>query len=269
MRKILIPTDFSHSSKNAFHYALQLYGNTASTFEVVHIYHTSFDPSQPTVLDFSLGIDKIKKENIDRFIEDIPQPILNDLGNKPEIKGSVVMGFAAEQLITMSKTYDVIIMGTTGSHKLADKLFGTISLEVSRKAHCPVFLIPDNSKFISFKNIVYACDFEGVSVNILDKIVNFAQRFDAQVHFIHVSEEGNSLDISTSIQQMSFPITYSTKTIQDNSVSDGLNNYVEDHNVELLIMATKKRNFWEQIIHRSITKKMAINSTVPMLVYHE
>jgi nucleotide-binding universal stress UspA family protein len=269
MRKILIPTDFSKTSKNAYHYALQLYGNTASKFDVVHIYHTSFDPSQPTVLDFSLGIDKIKKENIDRFIEDIPRPILNDLTDKPEIKGKVIMGFAAEQLITMSKDYDVIIMGTTGAHKLADKLFGTISLEVSRKAHCPVFLIPDGSKFISFNNIVYACDFEGVSVQILDKIVNFAQRFDAQVHFIHVSQEGSSIDISTSIQQMNFPITYSTKTIKAGSVSEGLNDFVENHNVELLIMATKKRSFWEQIIHRSITKKMAINSTVPLLVYHE
>ena len=269
MRKILIPTDFSHSSKNAFHYALQLYGNTVSRFDVVHIYHTSFDPSQPTVLDFSLGIDKIKKENIDRFIEDVPQPILNDLADKPDINGKVIMGFAAEQLISLSKEYDVIIMGTTGSHKLADKIFGTISLEVSRKAHCPVFLIPDNSKYISFKNIVYACDFEGVSPLILDKIVNFAQRFDAQVHFIHVSQSESKLDISTSIQQLSYPITYSTETIQADSVSEGLNNFVEDHNVELLIMATKKRNFWEQIIHRSITKKMAINSNVPLLVYHE
>lgn len=269
MRKILIPTDFSNSAKNAYHYALQLYGNTVSSFDVVHIYHTSFDPSQPTVLDFSLGIDKIKQENIDRFIGDIPAPILNDLNDKPRIEGKVIMGFAAEQLISLSKEYDVIIMGTTGSHKLADKLFGTISLEVSRKSHCPVFLIPDNSKFISFKNIVYACDFEGVSVQILDKIVNFAQRFDAQVHFIHVSQEGTSLDINASIQQMSFPITYSTETIEAATVSDGLNAYVENHNVELLIMATKKRSFWEQIIHRSITKKMAINSQVPLLVYHE
>jgi nucleotide-binding universal stress UspA family protein len=194
---------------------------------------------------------------------------MNDFTDKPEINGKVIMGFAAEQLIALSRDYDVIIMGTTGSHKLADKIFGTISLEVSRKAHCPVFLIPDNSKFISFKNIVYACDFEGISPSILEKIVGFAQRFDAQVHFIHVSQEDSKVDISTSIQQMSFPITYSTETIMSSSVSEGLNNYVEDHNVELLIMATKKRNFWEQIIHRSITKKMAINSQVPLLVYHE
>jgi nucleotide-binding universal stress UspA family protein len=269
MRKILIPTDFSFSSKNAFHYALQLYGNTVSSFDIVHIYHTSFDPSQPTVLDFSLGIDKIKKENIDRFIEDVPETIMKDLKNEPRIKGKVVMGFAAEQLISLSKSYDVIIMGTTGSHKLADKIFGTISLEVSRKAHCPVFLIPDNSKFISFSNIVYACDFEGVSTPILEKIVTFAQRFDAQVHFIHVSQEDTPVDLGASIQQMSFPITYSTKTIKADSVSEGLNTYVENHNVELLIMATKRRNFWKQIMQRSITKKMAINSQVPLLVYHE
>ena len=269
MRKVLVPTDFSNSSKNAFHYALQLYGNTESTFDVVHVYHTSFDPSQPTVLDFSLGIDKIKKENIDRFIEDVPELISDELTEQQTINGKVVMGFAAEQLIALSKSYDVIIMGTTGAHRLADKIFGTISLEVSRKAQCPVFLIPDNSKYISFKNIVYACDFEGVKAEILEKIVNFARRFDAQVHFIHVSQDDKSIDIGTSIKQMSFPITYSTKTIQADSVSEGLNNYVEENNIELVIAATKKRSYWEQIFHSSITKKMAINSQVPLLVYHE
>ena len=269
MRKVLIPTDFSISSRNAFHYALQLYGNTDSQFDVIHIYHTSFDPSQPTVLDFSLGIDKIKKENIDQFIAETPKSLLENLSNPPLIEGKVVMGFAAEQLIAMSKTYDVIIMGTTGAHKLADKIFGTISLEVSRKAHCPVFLIPENSEFVPYKNIVYACDFSGISAPILDKIVHFAQRFDAQVHFIHVSQEDSTLDLGASIKQMSFPITYFTKTIKAQSVSEGLNEYVEDHDVELLIMATKRRSFWEQIIHSSITKKMAINSQVPLLVYHE
>jgi nucleotide-binding universal stress UspA family protein len=269
MRKVLIPTDFSNSSKNAYHYALQLYGNTETSFDVVHIYHTSFDPSQPTVLDFSLGIDKIKKENVEKFIKDIPEPIQKGLDKKQNINGKVVMGFASEQLISLSKAYDVIIMGTTGAHKLADKIFGTISLEVSRKAHCPVFLIPDYSKFISFKNIVYACDFEGINASILEKIVNFAGRFKSQVHFIHVSIEDVNLDIGTSIQKMNFPINYSTQTIKSASVSEGLNNFVEKNGIELLIMATKKRNFWEQIIHNSITKKMAINSQIPLLVYHE
>jgi len=269
MRKVLIPTDFSASSKNAFYYALQLYGNTDTTFDLVHIYHTSFDPSQPTVLDFSLGIDKIKKDNLDRFIEEIPETIGEGLMNKDGINGKVVMGFAAEQLISLSKSYDVIIMGTTGSHKLADKMFGTISLEVSRKAFCPVFLIPDNSKYLKFKNIVYACDFEGVNPLILDKIVNFAQRFEAQMHFIHVTQNENALDIGMSIKQLSFPLTYSTKTIKAESISDGLNSYVEENDIELVIMATRRRNFWEQIMHKSITKKMAINSQVPLLVYHE
>ena len=269
MRKVLIPTDFSETSKNAFHYALRLYGNTDTQFEVVHIYHTSFDPSQPTVLDFSLGIDKIKKENLDNFIAETPIELLDSLVKVPRIEGKVVMGFAAEQLIAMSKTVDVIVMGTTGAHRLADKIFGTISLEVSRKAFCPVFLIPDSAPFVPYKNIVYACDFEGVSAPILDKIVHFAQRFDAQVHFIHVSQENTSLDLGGSIRQMSFPITYHTQTITAGSVSEGLNTYVEEHNIELLIMATKRRNFWEQIIHSSITKKMAINSNVPLLVYHE
>jgi len=269
MRKILIPTDFSYSAKNAYYYALQLYGNTESSFDVVHIYHTSFDPSQPTVLDFSLGIDKIKKENIDKLIDDIPEIIQNDLPENTKINGKVIMGFAAEQLVSLSKEYDVIVMGTTGSHRLADKIFGTISLEVSQKAHCPIFLIPDDSKFIKFKNIVYTCDFEGINPGILDKIVNFAQRFDAQIHFLHISKENESLDLENEIKQLNFPITYSTKTIHSDSISDGLNDYVEENNIELVIMATKHRNFWEQILHKSVTKKMAINSQVPLLIYHE
>jgi len=270
MRKVLIPTDFSPASRNAYYYALELYGNTDTTFDVVHTHHAAFDPSQPTVLDFTLGIDQVKQENLKNFIELIPEELKTRLPEDIKIKGEVVIGFAAEQIVDLSREYDVIIMGMTGSNQLVDKIFGTISLEVARKSVCPVFLIPEQTKYSVPKNIVYACDLDGVEPKILEKIVAFASRFNATVHFIHVSTEQNGdFDVKESIKGNNFPVRYSTQTIKAESVSEGINAYAEKHLVNLVIMARKKRSFWDQILHTSVTKKIAINSKIPLLVYHE
>ncbi len=270
MRKVLIPTDFSPASRNAFYYALELYGNTDTSFDVVHTHHASFDPSQPTVLDFTLGIDQVKQENLKLFIELIPEDLKKRLPEEIKIKGEVMIGFAAEQIVTLSKDFDVIIMGMTGSTQLVDKIFGSISLEVARKSECPVFLIPEQAKFVTPKNIVYACDLDGVEPRILDKIVAFASRFNAQVHFIHVSTEENvEFNVSEAIKVNNFPISYFTQTVKAESVSEGINAYAEKQKIDLVIMATKKRGFWDQILHSSVTKKIAINTKIPLLVYHE
>jgi nucleotide-binding universal stress UspA family protein len=270
MRKVLIPTDFSPASRNAYYYALELYGNTDTTFDVVHTHHAAFDPSQPTVLDFTLGIDQVKQENLEHFIDLIPDAIKKNLPEDIKIKGEVIIGFASELIVDLSKDYDVIIMGMTGSNQLVDKIFGSISLEVARKAVCPVFLVPETAKYTVPKNIVYACDLDGVEPKVLEKIIAFAARFDGQVHFLHViTDQNKNFDVGEAIKGNNFPVTYYTQTIMAETVSDGINAYVEKHHVNLLIMARKKRSFWDQVLHKSITKKMAINTKIPLLVYHE
>ena len=79
-------------------------------------------------------------------------------------------------------------MGTTGDNTILEKVFGSISSDVSKYAHCPVMLVPNGAKFEAYQNIVYASDFEKIYSIIMDKIADFAGRFSAGIHLVDVNE---------------------------------------------------------------------------------
>ena len=44
---------------------------------------------------------------------------------------------------------------------------------------------------------------------------------------------------------------------------------IEENDIDLAIMVAHKRNLWERIMHKSVTKAMAITTKIPILVYHK
>ena len=47
-----------------------------------------------------------------------------------------------------------------------------------------------------------------------------------------------------------------------------LKQYAESHNIDLLAFVSKQRNFWEKLIHKSVTENVALSSDIPMMVVH-
>ncbi|MFM9952206.1 MAG: universal stress protein [Saprospiraceae bacterium] len=48
-----------------------------------------------------------------------------------------------------------------------------------------------------------------------------------------------------------------------------MNQYAEMEKIDLIVMATRHRSFWEQLFHKSQTKQMALHTHLPMLVLHQ
>jgi nucleotide-binding universal stress UspA family protein len=57
--------------------------------------------------------------------------------------------------------------------------------------------------------------------------------------------------------------------LNDPNVVEGLNTYCEKENADLLILTTQQRTFWRTVVHSSITKEMALNPHLPLLVLHD
>ncbi len=263
MRKILVPTDFSPVAKNALLYGLNLYKNTDTEFDVIHVFHPSFDPVQPEILDSSLGLENVKRESMDSLMNSI-SPIARQNGIK--VNSLIEVGFTIEKIVEMSKDYDIIIMGSTGSNNLLNKIFGGISSDVAAKAECPVLLVPGKVRFKSMEKIIYACDFDGIDENILKKVVNFAKRYNASIRFVHIQNKDKEFQFTLSDD---LQVNYSVSIVEADSVREGISEYIKEEGANLVIMATKQRSFWEKIIHKSHTKEFAMTTDVPLLVYHE
>ncbi len=276
MENILVPTDFSKTSKGAYHYALHLAEYFNSSIKVVHVYHPSFSPGFPAVTNANMLMMEPKKELMKQFIhqgEEGEDPINTLI----DIKDEIISGFAAEEIVRKSKTeeIDLVVMGTTGDNTILEKVFGSISSEVSKHAHCPVLLVPNGSKFKAFRNIVYASNFEKIDSQVMDKIVDFAGRFSAGIHLVdvHENKEAGRYKVTEQLLEQQLnerlpTLEFKMAEVESSSVWEGLNRYADDNEVDLLVMVTQHRKVLENMFHKSITRQVAVHSKLPILILH-
>ncbi len=277
MENILVPTDFSNTALGAYQYALQLADYFNAKVKAIHVYHPSYDPGQPLGASSNMLILEPKRELMEKFVAQRPQSEDGTENTMVTVDSEVVSGFAAEEIVRLTKSgeIDLVVMGTTGENTLMEKIFGSISSDVSKHAHCPVLLVPKGAKFRAFRNVVYASDFEKTDSKVMETIIDFAGRFSAGIHLVDVHEcnEKGRYKVEEQVLEQQLnerlpALEFRMAEVECDTVWEGLNLYADDHEVDLFVMVTKHRKFWENILHRSMTRQMAIHSRKPILILH-
>lgn len=272
MKRILIPTDFSDASRNAFQYAMALCKELRP--EAILLTHV-FLPETTGEADFIPPIAEIMKsreEMLQSFYEEMeeahapfPCPVTTE----------VKVGFPADELARASEDFDLIIMGKTGQSNLLDRIFGSVSSSVSQRAYCPVLLVPADASFAPYKHIVYASYYQPSDRDMVEQLMAFNANFNAHLHFVHVKEgnddsmEKGQVRIFEELFEEGEPgFSFDMAEIENESVAEGLSQYAKDNEADLVVMATRHRGFWQNIVHRSQTKRMALTTDLPLIVLH-
>ncbi len=276
MKKIIFPTDFSSSSKNAYLFAIEMAKVFDASIEVVHCFSPAFDPNQPVVVEPLEESRNFVNERLKRFVNLYPDQLIDRNNKNLEVTYDALMGFPVEEIVRISKEDApfMIVMSTTGEHNLVDKIFGSVSAAVSRNAHCPVLLVPNGVAYQPIKQIMYAANYESVDSGMIKDVTLFSQIFGANIHFVHVQQEKDTLttledELFRDMFDDSQPrVAFEFNTVKSKDVVTGLNSYAESNNIDLVVFVTYYRSFWSNLMHRSQTRKMALNTKLPMLVMH-
>lgn len=270
MKKLLVPTDFSEVASGAFQYALAMAAEQGAQIKVIHVHYPELSPETTYQMEPNQFLMDSKTEMLKKFAAPDPQ--------KQRIETELKVGFPVEEIIYAAEEFgaDLIVMGTTGERGLIDRVFGSISSNVAKKATCPVILVPNQAKFKNFDRILYASNFDSISEDMLKRLVNFALRFKADIHFVHVEgDEGGKeyqevenqlFNILFKEREPSFAFTMSK--VEGKSVAESLHEYAIKHQIDLTVAVSPHRSFWENIFHRSVTKSMAMSAEIPLMVLH-
>ena len=263
--KIIVPVDFSNNAHNAYLFALSI----ATTFEldlvVVHIYNESYSITRTEEL--------MKK--LDQFVGHIPKED-SDIMAKTRVITRVIQGEAIKEIINLSQQGFMIVMGKRGIHEVSERVFGSVSSAVAQNARCPILLVPKGSKFDGFNHILFASNLESSTEKMLDNIKEFAAKFKASLHFIHVKEFGKEEDFIETEDRIFEDLfknkepdfSFNLASISSKSVQKGLEQYAKENDIDLIALVNFQRSFWHNLFGQSLTKKMALNTNFPILVYH-
>ncbi|MCB0534076.1 MAG: universal stress protein [Lewinellaceae bacterium] len=289
LRRIMVPVDLSPASENALLYACQLAHLFDANMEVIYVMDSIFEGAKPSTSGFLSSYRKTMQDEVDAFVRkatkdsDVTCPGSMSMQrdgeiepgtNRPWLRTNIAFGFPEEVLQAMSQKADLLVMGTTGRGNITRKLFGSVSIAVSKTANCPVLLVPPQAQYKGFHNILYASNFESLDPLTIKQTVAFARRFNGQLHFVHV---GQAAETGTELEKRLFEINYVYadanmpflfKKIVGDDIVECLHEYAFEQRIGLFVFVTHQRSFWEDLLHHSISKDMLLHTSTPVLIIH-
>ena len=138
---ILVPTDFSGLSCEAFSWATLLAQQFNAKILIVHVI-SERDAVDMTSQPGNPWENVLERED-KAMIENFQSCLISDFRQKVETETLVEVGPADERLIEAAKENDadLIVMATHGRTGLSHALMGSVAEKVLRNAPCPVFTV--------------------------------------------------------------------------------------------------------------------------------
>ncbi|MBP9190927.1 MAG: universal stress protein [Ignavibacteria bacterium] len=280
MKNILFPTDFSPNADNALNYAVEIARKIKGNLILFHAYSVQLiDPNMPAEIYLSAYQEEEKsaKENLETLSKRLIESNKGDDGSSLfNIDTIVSQGLVVDEVLALSDEFkiDMIIMGTHGASGITEFILGSNTASVIEKASIPVLAIPHNIDYSNINNIVYAYDDIMSGLPKFNRLLDFAKIYDSEITLLHIIESGKD---TTELNKKEFEkikgaVNYGKirlELVKEENILEGINDYVNSNNVDILAMTIKKRSLFDKIFSRSLTKKMAYHTKVPLLALHK
>lgn len=272
VKRILIPTDFSNTSKKALAYASVLAEKMGARITILNVIEPPFN--FPTNVE---GVIDYLKENseshLNRLIDEI-----NDTYPKKKfkVKSQIRIGKPISQILEAINDLDIdlVVIGSSVDAPTRKVLFGSVSTDVILRSNKPVLAVPEevNGSEINFKKILFTTNFRPVDFDNLKETTEFAKLFGSQVDVLHISDEK---DLNTQIKFRGFKQLAEESDIYDKlnfklkineDAFDGISEYISDYSTSMMVMNRYKKSIVGLLMDKNYAKKMSVYSKVPLLV---
>ena len=263
IKNIAVAIDFSNNSRSAYKYAKALAKQIDAELELIHIYSIPVNPYSANGLGFIPNIDQQVKETM---------TAMRRFAHDKTVKCAIYTGFPPNELVKLSKErhFDLLVVGNHDDRGLLTQLFGSVAIEVAKKAECPVLLVPSKAKYEEITDIVYTASELSVTDDGIALTKDWARAFDAKIHFVHVDSSdshGKMPDIEAFMKDSK--IDYAVKDLEFVTVRGAIDEYCKQKTIGLIVSMTQNHSFWDSLFHKSITSSLAWNSRLPLLVLHK
>lgn len=146
IRKILTPTDFSESSAVGVDAAIVLASRLGASVDLVHVIqppiYVGWEDS-PAGLAASA---QVLEQARDHAKQQLEAAATKYAGNGVTIRTQLLEGSAHQEIASLSKDYDLVVMSTHGRTGLPHLFLGSVAERVVRTAHTPVMTVPAHKR---------------------------------------------------------------------------------------------------------------------------
>ena len=273
MINILVPTDFSDLSLVAIEYAIKMANRMNGTVTLLHVMDNMVKPTRVSMREEAKALGReassLAKERFVPIMEEAERfnktdkPIVVKIRRGRSFSNTVRL-FAKRNKIGM------IVMGTKGASGITKYVLGSNTVAVMDASRIPVLAVPARAQFKNFKNIVYASDLRYLEEEV-EVMKPYLKLLDATLHVLHVCDKTKGEEeLQTNVKNILKQVDYRKSTVMiktNKPVDRAIDSYVKELKADMVTMFTHKRTPYEKLFHRSMTKKMAFQSHVPLLAF--
>ena len=273
MKTLLVPVDFSETSKNAARYAAAL---AASLGDTKLVFYHAFNPVAAGIDGTPLDIDVEARRKI------VEMALHNqELDIAPGLTTEVIAEEAdslTENLVKYVRYNDIdlVIMGLTGATRIEQILMGSNALKMAHEAIVPVLIVPPDATFKGINNILFATDMKNVKATTpLRQLRTLLSLFKANLHVVNVDSE-HYVELTeeyrrerNTMESMLDGFSPEFYFVRIGDFVDAINTFTETKSIDLIITIPRRHNFLATLFTPSNTKRLLYHTHVPLVAIHE
>lgn len=278
-KRILIPTDFSTTARNAITYATELYKEVSCEFYLLNAFLISgysvdspLDPDPEDITFQTAYNDSLK--GLEELME-----MLHFHPENPKHKFETIATYNsllhAIKTTVAKKDIDLVVMGTKGITGAESLIFGTNAINIMEGiTSCPVLAIPEEYGFESPREIVFPTDYKSYfKRRELNYLLDIAALHKASIRVLHIRkksdltrEQQSNKDLLEAILEGS---DHSFHHLEDNKVHRGIGAFVNSRESNMIAFINRKHNLLGNLLSRPLIKELGYHYKIPILALND
>ncbi len=286
MKKILVPVDFSPSSKNIMRFAIDTAIKAGADIQFFHSYYdqivlqgmsgTDTVESLPMMdMKFSAEVRDRSKKQMKALCEELKEEFTKDGKKLPEWNWIVEGGDFETEIRIACQDYkpDLVIIGSEG-HGKKDPYSGSVSARLFKHARVPVFAVNNSIAPNQLNNILFLSDFSQTMNSRVRYLLEFAELYKARVHCRHLHLDTKEMfdDVKAESLRQDFNDEVNAGLIDFEitackEAEEGLSEVFKEFQPDVIAFHVKQHSFLYHMFHNTITRKDIFRTGKPLLVF--
>lgn len=271
MKQILVPTDFSPPSIEAYKFAVDI---AAATNTAVTVLNAIDLPVMVAGFDVPVyTYDPALEADLENFAREQYQKLesLSATRGVPtslDLRTGSVIRAIREKI--REGNVELVVMGTHGTSGIDELLFGSNTEKVVRHSNVPVIAIRTAPSLSSIRKIVFPNNLEQGQSELVKRVVDLQRFFDATLHILWVNTPVHFTPDTQALEQLQkFALehelsNYVLEVRSDVSEGEGIRNFVLKEKVDLVAMGTHGRKGLAHLVNDSVAEYVVNHIQCPI-----
>ena len=272
MKRILIPTDFSKYSEEALKVGVQIARKYNSEIILLHILEL------PTHANVAIGGGKSIPEIMfykNKAISNLEKLMDSDYLKGIKVSEAIEFKKVHEGVLDASEknNVDLIVMGSHGTSGFDELLVGSNAEKIVRFSKIPVLVVKKEAEEFKARNFVFASDFSKETIKPFRKVIEFAKIFNSNLFLVMINTP-NSFKTTHDAERImrgfiaNFDVeNYSTHTYNDTNIENGIINFANSVDADLIGICTHGRTGLAHFFNGSIGEDLVNHVVRPIITF--